>query len=142
MRLRLTKRGDYAVRAMLALVDAGDGLLTGPQIARETGVPLSFLPQVMGDLVHAGLAEGQQGRRGGYRLGRPAEQISLLGVVEAVEGDSRRKTCILRGGACGGDDTCRVHDVFSSGQDALLDELDRASLASLARPGRVASLEA
>jgi Rrf2 family protein len=120
---------------MLALADAGDGLLTGSQIAGQTSIPVSFLPQVMGDLVHAGLVEGLQGRSGGYRLGRPPEQISLLGVVEAVEGDSRRRTCILRGGACGSGGTCRVHDAFSSGQEALLDELDRASLASLAQPG-------
>ena len=142
MRLRLTKRGDYAVRAMLALVDAESRLLTGPEIARRTGIPVSFLPQVMGDLVHAGLAEGLQGRTGGYRLGRPAAEISLLGVVEAVEGDSRRRTCILRGGACGSDGTCRVHDAFSSGQDALLDELERASLASVAQAGRGAAVEA
>jgi Rrf2 family protein len=133
MRLRLTKRGDYAVRAMLALADARGGLLTGGQIAQETGIPISFLPQVMGDLVHAGLADGLQGRTGGYRLGRPAEEISLLGVVEAAEGDSRRKTCILRGGPCAVDGTCRVHDAFSAGQDALLAELANASLASLVR---------
>lgn len=135
MRLRLTKRGDYAVRAMLALADARDRLLTGSQIAADTGIPVSFLPQVMGDLVHAGLADGLQGRTGGYRLARPAGEISLLGVVEAVEGDSRRKTCILRGGPCGSDGTCRVHDAFSAAQDALLGELEGASLASLAREG-------
>jgi len=133
MRLRLTKRGDYAVRAMLALADAHGALLTGGQIAQQTGIPISFLPQVMGDLVHAGLADGLQGRTGGYRLGRPADRISLLGVVEAVEGDSRRKTCILRGGPCNVDGTCRVHHAFSAAQDALLAELEDASLASLVR---------
>jgi Rrf2 family protein len=132
MKLRLTKRGDYAVRAMLALADSGDGLLTGAEIARQTGIPVSFLPQVMGDLVHAGLAEGLQGRTGGYRLARSSEQISLLSVVEAVEGDSRRLTCILRGSPCSVDGTCRVHDAFTAAQDALLGELDAASLSSLA----------
>jgi len=139
MRLRLTKRGDYAVRAMLVLADAGGGLLTGSQIALQTGIPGSFLPQVMGDLVHAGLADGLQGRTGGYRLARPAGEISLLGVVEAVEGDSRRRTCILRGGPCGSDGTCRVHAAFSAGQDALLAALEGATLASLvAAPARPA----
>ena len=131
MRLRLTKRGDYAVRAMLALTDAGGRLLTGGQISRQTGIPLSFLPQVMGTLVHAGLADGLQGRTGGYRLARDASSISLLSVVEAAEGDSRRTTCIQRGGPCGADGACRVHYAFYAAQEALLAELSGASLASL-----------
>jgi Rrf2 family protein len=131
MRLELSKRGDYAVRAMLALAD-DDGLLTGGRIAERTDIPVSFLPQVMGSLVHAGLVEGLQGRTGGYRLARPASEISLLAIVEAVEGDSRRTTCILRGGPCGVDGTCRVHPAFFAAQEALLAELARATLASLA----------
>lgn len=130
MRLELSKRGDYAVRAMLALADGG-GLLTGGRIAHQTGIPISFLPQVMGDLVHAGLVEGLQGRTGGYRLARDPATISLLSIVEAAEGDSRRATCILRGGPCGVDGTCRVHGAFFSAQEALLGELAGASLASL-----------
>jgi Rrf2 family nitric oxide-sensitive transcriptional repressor len=136
MRLELSRRGDYAVRAMLSLADAGggleDALMTGASIASATGIPISFLPQVMGSLVHAGLVDGLQGRRGGYRLAVPAERISLLRIVEAAEGDSRRTTCILRGSPCGVDGICRVHPAFFAAQDALLAELDRATLASLA----------
>jgi Rrf2 family protein len=134
MRLELSKRGDYAVRAMLALADGG-GLLTGGRIAHQTSIPVSFLPQVMGDLVHAGLVEGLQGRTGGYRLARSPEAISLLSIVEAVEGDSRRTTCILRGGPCGIDGNCRVHGAFYSAQEALLAELAGANLASLTESG-------
>ena len=134
MRLQLTRRGDYAVRAMLALADVGGGLVTGSQIAERTGVPASFLPQVMGDLVHAGLVDGLQGRTGGYRLAQPARAISLLAVVEAAEGDSRRTTCILRGGPCGADGHCRVHDAFFAGQEALLETLRSTSLAELTSP--------
>jgi Rrf2 family transcriptional regulator, iron-sulfur cluster assembly transcription factor len=136
MRLQLTRRGDYAVRAMLAVADAEGALITGAQIARRTGVPPSFLPQVMGDLVHAGLVEGHQGRAGGYRLARPASSISLLSVVEAAEGDSRRTTCILRGGPCGADGHCRVHDAFFAGQEAMLTTLAATDLARLAEPRR------
>lgn len=131
MRLRLTKRGDYAVRAMLALADAGGRVQTGGQIAAQTEIPVSFLPQVMGSLVHAGLVDGLQGRSGGYRLARAADDISLLSVVEAVEGDSRRTTCILRGGPCRVDGACRVHEAFFAAQEALLAELARASLSSV-----------
>lgn len=132
MRLELTRRGDYAVRAMVALADERE-LLTGPHIAAATGVPSSFVPQVMGALVRAGLVEARQGRSGGYRLALPAAEITLLGIVEAVEGDSRRTTCILRGGPCSAEGRCRVHDAFFAAQEALLGELGRTTLASLTR---------
>ena len=135
MRLELTKRGDYGVRAMVALASAPAGtLLSVRRIADEMGIPVRFLPQVMGDLARAGLVTSTTGRAGGYRLTRPAADVSLLDVVEAVEGDSRRRTCILRGVPCGLDGTtCAVHDPFFAAQDAMIGQLSSADLASIAR---------
>ena len=94
-------------------------------------IPVRFLPQVMGDLVAAGIVEATTGRAGGYRLTRPSSAISVLDVVEAVEGDSRRRTCVLRGGPCGLDGHCDVHDLFFEAQDAMLQILGQARLADL-----------
>jgi Rrf2 family protein len=152
MRLELTKRGDYAVRAMLALArgtapratgsDATtNGLLSARRIADSMGIPVRFLPQVLGDLQRAGLVLAAPGRSGGYRLARPAASISLLEVIEAVEGDTRRRTCVLRGGPCGLDGTCDVHDVFYEGQEALRSTFASASLAELAGPATRAALD-
>jgi Rrf2 family transcriptional regulator, iron-sulfur cluster assembly transcription factor len=133
MRLELTRRGDYAIRAMLALAARSAALpVSAPVIAADTGVPPAFLPQVMADLVHAGLVEARLGRSGGYRLGRLANAISLLEIVEAVEGDSRRRTCVLRGGSCNAQNPCAVHDAFFSAQEALLATLAGATLDQLA----------
>jgi Rrf2 family protein len=135
MRLELTRRGDYAVRAMLALARAeGNGLMSARRIAEAMGIPVRFLPQVLGDLQRAGLVGASPGRSGGYRLARPASSISLLDVIEAVEGDSRRQTCVLRGGPCGRDGTCDVHEVFFQGQDALLAHFARSMLSDIAGP--------
>ncbi|HEY3336203.1 MAG TPA: Rrf2 family transcriptional regulator [Candidatus Limnocylindrales bacterium] len=142
MRLELTKRGDYAVRAMLALArGAGNGLLSARRISDAMGIPVRFLPQVLGDLQRAHLIEAAPGRSGGYRLARPSAEISLLDVIEAVEGDSRRRTCVLRGGPCGVDGSCDVHDVFFQGQEALRGTFASASLAELAAPATVHALE-
>jgi Rrf2 family iron-sulfur cluster assembly transcriptional regulator len=135
MRLELTKKGDYAVRAMLALArDPGDRPVSARRIADAMDIPVRFLPQVLGDLSRAGLLAAAPGRSGGYRLTRPAAQVSLLEVIEAVEGDSRRRTCVLRGGPCGLDGHCDVHMVFFAGQEALLAELRDATLADLVAP--------
>ena len=143
MRLELTKRGDYAVRAMLALTrGSGNGLLSARRISDAMVIPVRFLPQVLADLQRAGLVEAAPGRSGGYRLAREAETISLLEVIEAVEGDSRRRSCVLRGGPCGLDGHCDVHDVFFAGQEALRGTFARSTLADLAGSATAEALEA
>lgn len=133
MRLELTRRGDYAVRALLALAREDDDHVTGATLAAETAIPPSYVPQVMGDLVRAGLVANRRGRHGGYRLARPATDISLLAIVEAVEGDGRRRTCVLRGGPCRRDGACDVHDAFFGAQEALFNALAAVSLSDVTR---------
>lgn len=133
MRLELTRRGDYAIRSVIALARIADGTrLSVRQLADAEGIPVRFLPQVMADLGRAGLVEAVAGRTGGYRLARPAREMTLLDVIEAVEGNIRRHTCVLRGGACGVDGACAVHSVFSDAQDDLLARIARATVASVA----------
>ena len=131
MRLELTKRADYAIRAALALGEAGpDERLSVRRIATEQAIPERFLTRVMADLVAAGLVEGVAGRAGGYRLARPAEQVSLLDVIEAVEGDSRRRVCVLRGGPCRLDGVCDVHEVFAAAQEDMIRRFGAATIAA------------
>ena len=143
MRLELTKRGDYAVRAMLALArGAGNGLLSARRISDAMGIPVRFLPQVLADLQRGGLVEAAPGRSGGYRLARDASEISLLDVIEAVEGDSRRQSCVLRGGPCGTDGFCDVHEVFFEGQETLRGYFAQSMLSDLAAPATGEALSA
>jgi Rrf2 family protein len=132
VRLELTKRADYGIRAMLALARNPDSrAISVRAIAADHDIPARFLPSAMTDLTRAGLVEATTGRAGGYRLARPAATISLLDVVEALDGDPRRRTCVLRGAPCGASGTCDVHEVFAAAQEALLRELAAASLADV-----------
>lgn len=135
MRLELTRRGDYAIRSVVALAGIPDGArLSVRQLADAEAIPVRFLPRIMTDLNRAGLVEAAAGRTGGYRLARPARDMSLLDIVVAIEGDLRRRTCVLRGGPCGADGRCAVHEVFSDAQDELLVRLARATVASVVEP--------
>jgi Rrf2 family iron-sulfur cluster assembly transcriptional regulator len=133
MRIELTRKGDYAVRTMLELARTDAGQMTAARLASATGVPPNLVPQLMSDLARAGLVEKRRGRMGGYRIGRLASEISLLEVVEAIEGDGRRRTCVLRGGPCRRDGPCDVHDAFFRAQEALFSTLAGVSLAEVAR---------
>jgi Rrf2 family transcriptional regulator, iron-sulfur cluster assembly transcription factor len=133
MRLDLTKRGDYAIRATLALARTPAGeRLSARRIAEEQRIPVQILPRIMTDLTRAGLVVSTPGRTGGYELARTRASISVLDVIEAVEGDAQRRRCVLRGGPCRPAGVCDVHAVFAGAQDALLAALGTATLDGLA----------
>lgn len=133
MRLELTKAGDYAVRAMIGLArDERSGWLSAADIAAQMQIPARFLPQVMAALARARLVDSKAGPGGGYTLARPAENIDILSVIEALEGDGRRTSCVMRGAPCGVDGFCVAHPAFADAQDAYLDRLAATTLASLA----------
>jgi len=136
MRLELTHRGSYAIRAVLTLARADkDEVVPARRIAKEMDIPVRFLPQVLGDLSRAGIVEARLGRAGGYRLSKSAAEISLLDVIEAAEGDARRQTCVLSGKPCDGVDPCDVHEMFYEAQEAILQRLDGVSVAEVVADG-------
>jgi Rrf2 family protein len=84
--VRLSARGDYAVRAAVEIAAAGDRALKADEIARAQGIPPSFLENILGALRRADLLRSKRGAEGGYRLARAAADISLADVVRASEG--------------------------------------------------------
>ena len=135
MRFELTRRADYAIRAMVALARAGTGERRSVRdIAEEQAIPVRFLPAIMGDLGRRGLVEARLGRNGGYRLGRLPGDISIRAVIEAIEGESRRERCVMHDRACRSDVHCSVHAVLTAAQDGMLATLEAASVQDIATP--------
>jgi Rrf2 family protein len=139
MRLQLTRRADYAVRATLALAEAGQ-LLPAGELALRMAIPPGFLPQILPALVRNGILGRSLGRHGGYVLARDASGVSLLEVIDAADGTPPTRTCVLRGGPCRGEEPCAVHPAVADAQEAMRVVLSGATFASLVgrrRPGVV-----
>ena len=85
--MKLSAKVDYAVRAALELAAAGDCALKGDQIARAQDIPPRFLENILGDLRQAGLVHSQRGSDGGYRLARPAHEITVADVMRIEAGN-------------------------------------------------------
>ncbi len=133
MRIELSKKGDYAVRAALGLTTLDDGLpLSARILAERMGIPPRFVAHVLSDLVRAGLVVGTPGRSGGYRLAAAPETIDLLRIVDAVEDRGTAPRCVIRGGACRSTGSCAVHVAFEAASAAMRRELASATLADLA----------
>lgn len=134
MRLDLSRRGDYAIRAMLALAAAdGPRPVSARRVAAQMDIPVRYLGHVLNDLGRAGLVIGVIGRTGGYLLARRPSAISLLDVLDAVESDVQPAQCVLRGGPCDVDGRCAVHPTVAAATAALRRELAAATLADVTR---------
>ncbi len=139
MDLTLSRRGDYVVRAALALALAWDGPNPSRklrQLVAEMELPPTYAAQIMGRLVQAGLATARAGRSGGYRLSREPTAITLLEVVEAAEGPLRAARCSLSGGPCHWQEVCPLHPSWSRATMALRTALAATSLRTLADDDR------
>jgi Rrf2 family protein len=84
--MRISAKEDYAVRAALELAVAGGGPLKREEIAHAQQIPIAFLQNILMELRHAEIVEAQRGRDGGFRLARPAGEITVADVVRAVNG--------------------------------------------------------
>ena len=133
MHVKLGRRGDYAVRISIDLARHWGG---APRKAREIAlsmdIPTEFARQILADLVAHGLLSSAAGPRGGYRLVQPPDDVTLLVIIEAAEGEFGLQRCVLRGGPCDWTAACPVHEIWSNAQQAFADVLGASNLADLA----------
>ena len=132
--LQISRRIEYGLRAMVCLAAQPEGrVMPFREIARRMNVPQDFLAKILKQLVTRQLAMSARGARGGYRLARPAREISFLDVIEAVEGpvvvnlcqDGQHDSCRLSRG-------CTLYGVWKRGQEKMLDVYRTATLDQLA----------
>ena len=130
MRLEVTRKSDLAVRSLSALGDT-TSRLKGPELAEAVGSTPGFLSQVMTPLVRAGWVRSDSGPTGGYSLLLPLAEITLLQVIEAIEGPTEDGRCVLIDRPCDDTGHCALHVSWYRARALLLGELDAVSLAGL-----------
>lgn len=134
MRLEITRRSDLATRALLAL--AADGQRSkSSELAERIGTTAGFLSQAMSPLVRQGWVRSDPGPSGGYKATLDATKVSVLDVIEAVEGPTETGQCVLEGRPCPGAQQCALHKPWSSARTQLLANLAATSLMSLLPAG-------
>ncbi len=130
--MQITRATDYAVRVTIHLATVpASTRVPGPVVARAIGAPESFVSKVLQQLVQARLATSQRGMRGGFQLARGAADMSLLEVVEAIEGPTQLNLCLPEGPNCSRKEWCGAHPVWAEAQAALVKVLGKTSIAQL-----------
>jgi Rrf2 family iron-sulfur cluster assembly transcriptional regulator len=131
--MELTRKGEYAIRGIVYLAtQPADQVCLLSDIAAAVDVPQTFLAKIFQQFSKIGLVRSYRGTGGGFVLGRPPEKITLLEVVEAVEGPIIPNRCVTGTGECIRTDTCNVHPVWLDVQVKVKDILAGVSLKELA----------
>jgi Rrf2 family protein len=131
--MQLTRAADYAVRVMIHLATLPEeerALL--PTLAVATGAPGSFLSKVLQSLSRAGLIVSWRGQLGGFAILTRGRQASIRSVIEAIDGPIALNVCLQHGPSCSRKSWCPAHLVWVQAQTAMLQVLDKATIADLA----------
>ena len=130
----VSRRTDYATRAVLALTLEGGGPLKLDELARRTAVPQSVLEQVMPAMRTAGIVRSERGPSGGYRLNKKPEEITLERIVRLFQGQLAPIGCATRHNPepCPMTVGCTLREVWEEIRDATIELLGRATFADLA----------
>ncbi len=130
--MQITRQADYALRAMLYLtkLEPNERAATS-HIAEEQQIPPSFLAKIISQLSIAGLIHTSRGARGGVSLARSPEAISVLEVVEAIDGPLTLNECSHNEAACPFGSDCPLRPLWCDTQSELVERLRRTSFASV-----------
>lgn len=133
--LRISRKIDYALRAMIFLASIpAEAVTPFREVARRMNIPEDFLAKILKQLVDERLVRSTRGPHGGYALARPADEISFLDVIEAVEGPIALNVCLDEDG-CGREASCTMVSVWREGQEKMLEVYRRSRLSALRLPG-------
>ena len=138
----MTSAADYAIRAMIHLACLADGgVALRSEIAEAQYIPTSFMAKILRSLVRARLLRSSRGVNGGFSLARPAAEINMLEIVEAIEGPLALTDCVPTPTGCGWSMDCPASAVWLKVQDSMKQTLRATTLEDLVstprRNGRV-----
>jgi len=130
--LRLSTKARYALRAMIELaLHQGEGLVQLREVAEAQDLSVKYLEQLTISLRHAGLVRAERGPQGGYQLAKPADEISALQIVQAVEGPLHLLDCLVHAGACNRTGMCAAHGLWRRLNSTIGKLLSETTLAQL-----------
>ena len=122
--MQITRQADYAIRAVRYLSKQGSSQRVATStVAREMKIPPSFLAKIISQLSIAGLLRTSRGARGGVSLAREPSEISVLDVVEAIDGPILLNECVGTNKPCTFEEECLVHPIWLEVQETLVNRL-------------------
>lgn len=130
MRLEITRRAELAIRALALLGHSGERIKSSV-LAAELATTVSFVPQVLGPLVRAGWVQSDPGPTGGYRCRVPLGEVSVLQVIEAVDGATDVGRCVVADRPCQASAPCVLHLAWARARTELVGVLQSTPMSGV-----------
>jgi Rrf2 family protein len=131
--MQITRQADYAIRAVLYISKLGQNQRAATsQIAQEQHIPPSFLAKIISQLSIAGVLQTSRGARGGVMLAKAPDEISLLDVVESIDGPIALNECVNDEQGCTFGEECPLRSIWCDAQDDLVHRLRSTNFAQFA----------
>ncbi len=128
-----SRSSEYAIRAFVYLADVPEGKYAMVKnIAEECDIPTHFLAKILQQLARKGFLRSSKGPTGGFTLRRPADDINLLEIVDAIDGLSEYQRCPGGMAECNDDAQCGMHDSWKELRARILDYLEDTSILDVA----------
>lgn len=127
----LNQSSQHAVRAMAKLAESGGQWVRAKDLAETADVPFHYLAKLLGQLVRVGILDATRGKHGGYRLAKPAAEITLFEVIDTIEPISGPRQCLLSRRDCDSESPCGIHDKWSVVLRQVYDFLENTTLADV-----------
>jgi Rrf2 family protein len=127
-----SRSSEYAIRAFVQMASLPPGeYVMVKHIAAEADIPSHFLAKILQDLARDGFLRSSKGPRGGFRLRQPPEEISMLAIVEAIDGAGRYDRCLGGMAECTDRMPCGMHDSWKALRSRIIEYLEGTSIADL-----------
>jgi Rrf2 family protein len=127
-----SRSAEYAIRAFVYLASVPDGKYAmAKQIAQQTEIPAHFLAKILQQLARKGFLRSSKGPTGGFTLRRPANEITLIDLVDAVDGLSDYQRCISGLADCNDSAPCGLHDSWKALKSRIIDYLEGTTIADV-----------
>jgi Rrf2 family transcriptional regulator, iron-sulfur cluster assembly transcription factor len=134
MSLIFSRQCEYALQAVLFLALKKEGTRVPiKDLTRKLKIPYHFLGKIMQDLTRKGLLVSVKGPRGGFALAMPASKITLFHIVDAIDGASFTRSCVMGFPECSGKHPCAVHTEWDELRNGIYSMLVNKSIAELAQ---------
>lgn len=135
--MEITRQADYALRTVYYLAQIGEGQRASTSlIAKEKKIPHSFLAKIISQLSVSRIIYTLRGAKGGVSIARSPDKITMLEVVEAIDGKLKMNDCVINPESCPFGKNCPLHEVWCKAQVQLMNTLRSTTFADLVKNGK------
>ena len=133
MSIIFSRECEYALQAVMYLaLKKPDDIVSIKEITDTLRIPFHFVAKILQTLTHEGLLVSHKGPAGGFALALPAQQITLLQVIEAIDGDRFMHDCVLGYDRCSTENPCALHEQWSQSKEGIVAMLSGKNVAEMA----------